>query len=266
MKLRCDLCQGVLQMRTGGQGAQCTVCGLTHSMERLREKLGIPAVTTEIPAPIQSQVFCTLTDKPPVVLSNSTEAFCPRQFILRCTPGEGDLHGMVQQGGIGLGDQVYINNDFQHPYTVYSINDDPAMSSLKAGTQGSLYLTTCPRKVLREAQVVTGAPNPMPNAYNYPDNVWKYFRHLLEVEFGKYEVQTNVTWPGLNLPVTFLLCQNNRAVNAIFLIDSQDSKARYQVQKAATLLHSAGVGCTHFFASYRNDWDYAVNRIQDSMG
>ena len=70
----------------------------------------------------------------------------------------------------------------------------------------------------------------------------------------------------MNLPITFLLCQDSRAVTAIFLIDSNDSKARYQVEKAAKLLAPAGVGCTHFFDNYRNDWDYVVNRIQGSMG
>ena len=41
MKLTCDLCGSELQMTSGGQGAVCTNCGLTYSMERLREKLGI---------------------------------------------------------------------------------------------------------------------------------------------------------------------------------------------------------------------------------
>lgn len=41
MKLTCDLCGSELQMTSGGQNAVCSNCGLTYSIERLREKLGI---------------------------------------------------------------------------------------------------------------------------------------------------------------------------------------------------------------------------------
>lgn len=39
MKLKCDLCDGQLEMNPGGQGASCVNCGMTYSLERLREKL-----------------------------------------------------------------------------------------------------------------------------------------------------------------------------------------------------------------------------------
>ena len=40
MKLTCDLCGGTLEMTSGGQSAVCTNCGISYSIERLREKLG----------------------------------------------------------------------------------------------------------------------------------------------------------------------------------------------------------------------------------
>ena len=40
-KLTCDLCGGTLEINKGGKGATCIECGLTYSMEHLREKLGI---------------------------------------------------------------------------------------------------------------------------------------------------------------------------------------------------------------------------------
>ncbi len=41
MKLTCDLCGGSLRMNLGGKDASCTACGLTYSLDRLREKLGV---------------------------------------------------------------------------------------------------------------------------------------------------------------------------------------------------------------------------------
>lgn len=52
MKLTCDLCGGSLEMKNGS--AVCQGCGLTYSMETLREKMGRPAQTSapaSAPAP-----------------------------------------------------------------------------------------------------------------------------------------------------------------------------------------------------------------------
>jgi len=53
MKLTCDICGGDLQMAAGGQGATCTVCGVTYDIGRLREKLGAPAPQPTAQTPIQ---------------------------------------------------------------------------------------------------------------------------------------------------------------------------------------------------------------------
>lgn len=39
MKLTCDVCDSPLEMNGGGRGATCTQCGLTYSLERLKEKM-----------------------------------------------------------------------------------------------------------------------------------------------------------------------------------------------------------------------------------
>ena len=49
MMLVCDLCGGTLEMRNGN--AVCQGCGLTYSMETLREKMGKATPTTPNPAP-----------------------------------------------------------------------------------------------------------------------------------------------------------------------------------------------------------------------
>ncbi len=39
MALQCDICGGTLQMDAGGKTATCINCGMTHSLERVREKV-----------------------------------------------------------------------------------------------------------------------------------------------------------------------------------------------------------------------------------
>lgn len=39
MKLTCDICNGELQMLSGGQSATCINCGVKYPIERLREKM-----------------------------------------------------------------------------------------------------------------------------------------------------------------------------------------------------------------------------------
>ena len=71
MKLTCDICGGTLQMNSDGKGASCVNCGITYSVERLREKLGsqspIPDATyvsaenppKQIP---EEKIPCDMTD------------------------------------------------------------------------------------------------------------------------------------------------------------------------------------------------------------
>ena len=54
MKLICELCGGDLQMKTGGQSACCTNCGLEYSKERLMEML--KCGTQADPDPVEEPV------------------------------------------------------------------------------------------------------------------------------------------------------------------------------------------------------------------
>lgn len=65
MKLTCDLCGGVLEMKNGS--AVCQGCGLTYSMETLREKMGQPA-------PAASTGASTPARSVPAVPSQSLES------------------------------------------------------------------------------------------------------------------------------------------------------------------------------------------------
>lgn len=47
MKIKCDICGGELVMLAGGKGGACKVCGMEHSVERIREMLGMSEPVTE---------------------------------------------------------------------------------------------------------------------------------------------------------------------------------------------------------------------------
>lgn len=281
MKLTCDLCGGALQINLGGQGATCTNCGLSYTMDRLREKLtGAPPVPPEPPKPEppmpappkpDDEKIYDLDDWdviPPAPQPNPSFDFLPKQFMMEnSSDGNGDLGGIVQQGGIGLGDKVYIDRDYDHPYTVYSINDDPYMTSAKQGMPAELFIniSSRQRKLLKTAKVVTGDPNPVANAYNYPGTVKEYFSHLLLSNFREYEIRGDISKDGLNIPVNYLFYKSGNPVLAVFLIDSNDNKARYQVEKAARIFALEGVACTHFYENYRNDASYVIERLLGAL-
>ncbi len=273
MRITCDLCGGELQVNPGGKGAACTVCGLGYTMERLREKLsGQSGQKQNLPKPEpEEEIVYDVQDWsviPPAPDPHPRFDFVPQQFVMENNGGGiGDISGRVQQGGIGLGDSVYINGDYAHPYRVYSINDDPYTTCAKEGMPAELALMKWPgRKILKNARIVYGDPNPVANAYNYPGTVREYFTDLLCSEFSQYEIHTDVSRDELSIPISFLLCQGSKPVTAVFLINSNDGKARRQVEKAARIFAPEGVSCTHFFENYRNDMPYVIQRVRGALG
>lgn len=246
MKLMCDLCGSPLVVNSGGKDASCSNCGLNYSMERLREKLGQNKEVHNEPVRTAPQNM-------------------PKQFVMELRRGKGDISGYIRQGGIGLGDEIYVDNNYRNGYTVYSINDSD-QSCAKAGSYVELYLDGSNLKALKRASVVTGAPKPQWNAYNFPGTVDDYFEQLLKHEFGDYEIRTNLRHPQLFIPVNFVLYRGGRPVAAVLLINSNDTTARWQAAKAVKVLSPAGVAATHFFNNYRNDASYVIDRIHKAMG
>ncbi len=276
MKLTCDLCGGALQVNLGGQGATCTVCGLGHTMDRLREKLNGQSVRPEPSQPVVPTsigMIDDMIDEGTVVEKPRTPRPCfdyvPKQFVLdNNAVYSGDFGGFIQQGGIGLGDKVYINGDYSKPYTIYSINDDCYTSCAKQGQTVQLFVDISPRerKLLKNARLVTGAPNPVANAYNYPGTVLEYFSRLLRATFSEYEIREDVSRNEISIPIRYLFCRYGKPVLALFLLDSNDSQSRYQVEKATRLLAPEGIVCTHFYDNYRNDAPYVIDRIRGALG
>ena len=201
-------------------------------------------------------------------LTGNLPEFMPQQFVMYHNgAGNGDLCGWIQQGGIGLGDKVYLNSDYQHGYTVACINDDLSVYSAKAGAQIDLFLTgRVPRNQLRLTGTVYGTPSPIVNAYNYPGSTELFFTYLMVNAFPQYEVFADVIHSQLKIPVSYLFCKDGQPVLAVFTINSCDSKGRYQVEKAARLLKAEGIACTHFYENYRNDTPYVIQRVQAAMG
>ncbi len=56
MKITCDICDGLLHMDAGGKTASCAVCGMIHSIERVREKIQQMNTPAEPVAPAEETV------------------------------------------------------------------------------------------------------------------------------------------------------------------------------------------------------------------
>ena len=276
MKLTCELCGGSLQMNLGGQGATCRECGLTYPMERLREMLNgnaavkpaPPKPTPPKPAP-PTPVPPKPDDKKVYIVTEWEKVekftFVPEQFVMSVTEtGVDYVSGRIQQGGIGVGEQIYINQDYQHPYTIRYLNDS-SQSDAKAGTRVRLYLKNCPKRILKKAAAVTGVPNPVANAYNYPGPVNEYFTKLLLSEFSQYTIQKGVSHDTLEIPVDYMFYQDGEPVLAVFLSHSRDAKSDRKIAKAFRTLALEDISYTSFYENYRNDASYVIDRVRNAL-
>ncbi len=54
MKIKCDICGGELVMLSGGKSGACKNCGMEHSVERIREMLGVVEETRVETAPVKA--------------------------------------------------------------------------------------------------------------------------------------------------------------------------------------------------------------------
>ncbi len=54
--LVCDVCSGVLVMNSGGESATCSVCGISYSVERLREKASEQNIITDVTVNVVNKV------------------------------------------------------------------------------------------------------------------------------------------------------------------------------------------------------------------
>lgn len=273
MKLTCELCGGALQMNLGGQGATCTTCGLAYPMERLREMLtGKTPVVQDPPKPEPPKPVPPKPEPEEEMIYDVTEwekvekfTFVPEQFTMSVTETGADyISGHIQQGGIGVGDRIYINHDYAHPYKICCLND-PSLPDAKKGMWAQLYLKKCPKRILKNASVVTGDPNPVANAYNYPGTVYEYFSNLLLGEFSQYEIHSDVPHKELEIPVSFMFYQGGKPVLAVFLSHSRDARGGRQIAKAFRTLALEGIPCTNFYENYRNDAPYVIDRVRGAL-
>ena len=194
--------------------------------------------------------------------------FAPQQFVMHNNgTGGDDLRGWIQQGGVGLGDKIYLDGDYSRPYKVCCINDNNHIPSAKAGERVTLKLSErVPRNLLQTAVTVYGTPTPIINAYNYAGTTEQFFTYLLVNAFPQYEIYADVEHSELSGPVNYLFCKNGKPVLAVFVVNTHDSKGVYRIDKAARIFKADGISCTNFYANYRNDTPYVIKRIQAALG
>lgn len=185
------------------------------------------------------------------------------QFVMQVSASKGDkVTGIVRQGGIGVGDKVYINHDYAHPYQVLG-NEDA--TPVKCGATTLFMMYPLPKHLVGKVNIITSGSNPVESYHNHPGDSASYFNQLLEREFGDYQIQRGVPCNGVKIPVTYLLNKGSQPVVAVFVIDIHNETERYAVKKAAKVLAPYGIGVTHFIGNYRNEAPYVVERIRSTM-
>ena len=111
MKQTCDCCGGTLRKKIFGRGAVCKSCGMTYTAESLKER---ESFRSSVPETADWASESGMQKTAPAV------EFGPRQFVMDVTGRDREgVVGQVRQGGIGLGDTVYINADSTRPYRVW---------------------------------------------------------------------------------------------------------------------------------------------------
>ena len=184
MKLTCDLCGSPLQMNSGGQDAACTFCGLQYPRARLQEllrQLSEAGENIRYPEEIPSETPVRNTNPLPAPFDGGQlldASFVPaplraEQFVMEVNSfSHGDIVGYIRQGGVGLGDPIYLDKTYRTGHTVNSL-EGPVC--LKAGSAAQLFISSLCKTRNLGTQVITGAPSPIPNAYNYPGTPEQFF-------------------------------------------------------------------------------------------
>lgn len=121
MRITCDICDGLLQMDAGGKTASCSVCGMIHSIERVREKIQQEAVAEETVTPIEPEM-----EEEPFY---STDVFtCAESdddtvYEAECTEVPEDLLSVIEQV-----EETYVEQPAADSVSIpeeFTIDDEP---------------------------------------------------------------------------------------------------------------------------------------------
>ncbi len=102
MNIKCDICGGELVMLAGGKGAACKVCGMEHSIERIREMLGATEPVQEA-APKEEKKVEVKPKAPAAPKKNSSSAGKSAKAVVVAADEE--------FGSVMAGDGVYAEED-----------------------------------------------------------------------------------------------------------------------------------------------------------
>ncbi|MBE5954992.1 MAG: hypothetical protein E7253_00910 [Lachnospiraceae bacterium] len=290
MKLSCEICGGTLEMKSGGRGAECTICGLNYSLDYLKEMVQRGERDISIEKVDKKEIkehneirkdFFDRQERHdmisvsgiPVTAVGLPKLVDPPQFLMQVEMRtekklfrtQEYFFGNVIQGGLGNGDKFFVN-DMEWEEEVYSggfFSDYE--DCVKAGAYGRIdSVFTDSFKALR-AFKITGERNPKINAYNYRGTVEEYFAAVMLKEFPEYSLYKEVQEEDGRVEADYMLFRNNKPVVAVYLVDSHDNSRTRAVKRAIKAYAEEGIGGVHFFSDYRNDLDYVKERIADAM-
>lgn len=112
MKITCDICDGLLHMDAGGKTASCSVCGMIHSIERVREKIQQMNAPAEPAAPAE-EVFA----------EDVQESTVMEEPVCEPTPEEDPFYStdIFTQAASAADDEVYDAECTEVPENLLSV-------------------------------------------------------------------------------------------------------------------------------------------------
>lgn len=234
MKALCDICGGSLLIDVGGKSAVCTVCGMQHSIERVREKLGVSAA--------------------------------PANEELNPTPSAEEIPSTNAEAKIDDAEIPYAVfeeiDDTEIPYAVFEEIDDKESPSY--------YTSDYPEDELAQLEGRIGDyQGTSPFSADELQGVFaQYFSSNL---FECYEIEEFVSADtfGANnkcMPINFLFKKDNVPVLAVAIIRSAKAVRHGAVTGTKAALAAQKIKYIGFLAEMPNNEFYVKRKVLKALG
>jgi len=233
MKLVCDICGGELEMEVGGKRAKCVNCGMTYSIERLKEKLNPNENREKINE--RKVEHENVVEKTPLRIR--IDKVGGSIFSKDCV-----IEGTILSGELRSRDIIGIEGE-KKSYTVSYTNPINKKSNVR------IVINQTSKKEFAPGQILV-------KSYAVDD----YFRKILARHFREIEVQEDVEIVDDGVNVNFILIKNGQPKLAIILCNSRvyNSKA---IRQTIDACEASGVVVQRYFRDFENEESYVCQRI-----
>ncbi|MBP3371781.1 MAG: hypothetical protein J6D00_02295 [Christensenellaceae bacterium] len=234
MKLCCDICGGPLIIGAGGQSAACKNCGMEHSIERLREKLGIES-------PVEA-VEPAKKEEP----AAKVEPIVKEEPVVRVAPVADAEDVEIPASVVVIAD----DNEENIPIADYELIEDDSRNVV---TPPSAHVSYAKKAVYNpEAEVYITSPH----LHTLPE---AYFESLLVYLYPQFDIYKDVTL-AKGIKADFMFTKNGKKVLAIVFCHGNEYGS-VQTEAVINYCRNHGIAVLRFFRNFANKPAYVKDRI-----